>query len=256
MSSPTAFDDPTLVLWRAEHERIDRQRAEQEERQGRVLELQLAFIAVRSGLPEAEDDERSALAFAARWSRIGRLLSKTPELVHRPLDEIEAEPHSCKAYALRFVKTALANEEEAEKILFASWQASKCHHSGVLGWLTWQLEDEIMGRYTETKSSEPMPNRDHSIGERVPCESNAEGPSGRTMIAPIETEESVEWTTPNGPGQWAKMFEVSQTTFRRWLDAGKIRYKKLSVKSYLIAVADLPSKHQAKFRNGDKPTRK
>jgi hypothetical protein len=150
-------DDPTLALWRATQDRLDREAAERQARQARVLELQRAFLAVRSGIPDGNDDEASALEFAARWARIVRVVSEYPDLMHRQLSEIEAELHSCKAYALRFVRTASTNEQDAAKLLLDSWQTSKCLHSGVLEWLTWLLEEEIMGRYTEAVASKPLP---------------------------------------------------------------------------------------------------
>jgi hypothetical protein len=52
------------------------------------------------------------------------------------------------------------------------------------------------------------------------------------------------------------MFDVSPTTFMRLLKNGSIRHKKLSTKSYQLAIADLPAKHQAKFHNVEKPTHK
>jgi hypothetical protein len=159
MADASAPDDPTLVLWRTRQQTFDREAAERQERQARVLELQSAFLAVRSGIPDGNDDYASALEFAARWARIARVVSKYPDLVHRPLSEIEAEPHSCKAYALKFVATASANERDAAKLLLHSWQASKLLHSGVLGWLSWQLEEEIMGRCTEAMASEPLPEQ-------------------------------------------------------------------------------------------------
>jgi carbon storage regulator CsrA len=58
----------------------------------------------------------------------------------------------------------------------------------------------------------------------------------------------VEWTTADGPSQWGKVFGVSARTFLRRVKDGKIRAKKLSNKSYLVAIEDLPTKHQAKFR--------
>jgi hypothetical protein len=256
MSGPTASDDPTLALWRAAQERKDCQKAEKQERQSRVTELERAFSDVEFGMPEAGDDEQSALAFAARWRHIARLLSKSPDHVHRPLDEIKAEAHSAKAYALRFVTTALANEADAAKLLLNSWQASKDFHSEILYWLTTGLMAELMGRNAEATSSEPLPEQDPSGAEQPPPAITAEAPANPIPVAPTAAGESMEWTTADGPAQWAKMFGVSPTTFKRRLKDGSIRHKKLSTKSYQLAIDDLPAKHQAKFRNVEKPTPK
>jgi hypothetical protein len=111
-------------------------------------------------MPEARDNEQSALAFAARWGHLARLLSTSPELVHRPLDEIKAEAHSAKSYALRFVTTALVDEAEAAKLLLNSWQASKACHSEVLYWLTGGLEAEIRGTNLGSQSRALLPEQD------------------------------------------------------------------------------------------------
>jgi hypothetical protein len=84
------------------------------------------------------------------------------------LSEIEAEPHSSKAYALKFVRTASTNEQDAAKLLLDSWQASNCLHSEVLGWLTWQLEEEVRDRYTEAMASKPLPEQTPSGRETTP----------------------------------------------------------------------------------------
>jgi hypothetical protein len=61
--------------------------------------------------------------------------------------------------------------------------------------------------------------------------------------------ESIELTTADGLTQWAKLFDISPTTLKRRFKDGLIRHKKLSAKSYQIAVDDLPAKHQDKYRN-------
>jgi hypothetical protein len=207
-------------------------------------------------MPEASDNQQSALAFAARWGHLARLLSNSSDLVHRRLDEITAETHSTKSYALRFVRTTLANEADAANLLLNSWQASKPCHSEVLFWLMGGLEAEIMGTNAEVKSSEPLSEQDPSRAEQLPPAIIVETQSNPIPVAPTEAAESMEWTTPNGPTQWAKLFGISPTTFKRWLKDGSIRHKKLSTKSYQIAIADLPAKHQASFRNAGKPSPK
>jgi hypothetical protein len=256
MSGPIASDDPTLAIWRAAQERKDCEKAEKQERQSRLTELERAFSDVKFGMPEAKDDEQSALAFAAKWGHIARLITKSPDHVHRPLDEIKADAHSSKDYALRFVKTALANEADAAKLLLNSWQASKDLHSETLYWLTKGLIAEIMGSNSEATSSEPLPEQDPSGADQPLPAITVEAPANPIPVAPPAAGEPMEWTTADGPAQWAKMFGVSPTTFKRRLKDGSIRHKKLSTKSYQLAIDDLPAKHQARFRNVEKPTHK
>jgi hypothetical protein len=168
MADPMAFDDPTLALWRAKEERKDREQAEQQVRPNRLTALERGFSEVRNGMPEARDNEQSALAFAARWGCLARLLSTSPDLVHRPLEEIKADPHSAKSYALRFVRTALVNEAEAAKLLLNSWQASKACHSDVLYWLTGGLEAEIRGTNLGSQSRALLPEQDSLPDEVKP----------------------------------------------------------------------------------------
>jgi hypothetical protein len=49
------------------------------------------------------------------------------------------------------------------------------------------------------------------------------------------------WSQPDGPAQWAKKFNVSVSTVKRRFADGSIRVKKLSPKSYLVHVDDVPS---------------
>jgi hypothetical protein len=164
------FEEPTLARWRTEQERKDRQRAEEQERRdgvnARAAQLERAFNQVRNGMPDLNDKEQSARVFAANWANIARLLRKSPDLVHQ-LDEIAAEPHSPKAYALRFVRTALVDEARAAKMLLGSWEASKESHSQVLHWLTGGFELEIMGRKTEDKSRSPSAKLGRTSGKRL-----------------------------------------------------------------------------------------
>jgi hypothetical protein len=58
------------------------------------------------------------------------------------------------------------------------------------------------------------------------------------------------WSKADSPSRWAKAFGLGLKTLQRRIQEGKIRCKHLSVKSYQIAVDDLPasqkSKHLAK----------
>jgi hypothetical protein len=66
---------------------------------------------------------------------------------------------------------------------------------------------------------------------------------------PDDPATEIQWTTADGLSQWAKLFGFSVTTLKRRFKDGTIKHKKMSSKSYQIAVADLPAKHQSKFRN-------
>jgi hypothetical protein len=141
-----------------------------------------------------------------RWARIARVVSKYPDLVHRQLSEIEAGPHSSKAYALKFVRTASTNEQDAAKLLLDSWQASKCLHSGVLDWLTWRLEDEIMGRCTEAMASKLLPEQTPSGTEPTPnanTTATVTKPSPDQQITPPRADAVVQAQAP-GPSPAAK----------------------------------------------------
>ena len=48
------------------------------------------------------------------------------------------------------------------------------------------------------------------------------------------------WSMPDGPAQWAKRFRVHVSTIKRRFDKQTIRNKKISTKSYLVHVDDLP----------------
>jgi hypothetical protein len=150
----------------------------------------------------------------------------------------------------------LADEAGAAKLLLNSWQASRDSHRGVLYWLTGGLEAELMGRNTEAPSSETSPEHDLSGAGQSLSAIPVEAPSNPIRVAPTQAGESMEWTTPDSPTRWAKVFDVSPTTFKRWLEGNRIRHKKLSSKSYQIAIADLPAMHQATFRTVEKPSRK
>ncbi len=59
-------------------------------------------------------------------------------------------------------------------------------------------------------------------------------------------------TRPDFPSQWAKIFGISRSTLMRRFKDGKIRFNKLSSKSYQIVIDDLPAQFQDKFRNPKK----
>jgi hypothetical protein len=54
------------------------------------------------------------------------------------------------------------------------------------------------------------------------------------------------WSIPAGPAQWAKVFNCSQKSFVRMIEARAIQVKVLTSKLYQIAVGDLPAREQIK----------
>jgi hypothetical protein len=66
--------------------------------------------------------------------------------------------------------------------------------------------------------------------------------------APPATSDDLEWTRAQSPSDWRKVFRLSWDTLKRRMKDGKIRYKKLTTKSYQLAIADLPDAEQEKFR--------
>jgi hypothetical protein len=54
------------------------------------------------------------------------------------------------------------------------------------------------------------------------------------------------WSKPDSPTRWAGVFGESPKTFMRKVNQGKIRAKKLTSKSYQIAVDDLPASEKPK----------
>jgi hypothetical protein len=63
-----------------------------------------------------------------------------------------------------------------------------------------------------------------------------------------ETTVTVEWSTPDTIGRWAKVFQVGRNKMAELLKTQEIRNKPLSPNRYMVAVTDLPAKHQAKYR--------
>jgi hypothetical protein len=52
----------------------------------------------------------------------------------------------------------------------------------------------------------------------------------------------VKWSKADSPARWAKVFGVSWSTLKRRFEKQTIRNKKLTTKSYQVAIADIPSK--------------
>jgi hypothetical protein len=65
---------------------------------------------------------------------------------------------------------------------------------------------------------------------------------GSVTTTETTKEDDLEYTPPDSPSRWAKRFNVSPKTFKRYVEGGKIRGIKISDRSYRIAVADLPPK--------------
>jgi len=83
----------------------------------------------------------------------------------------------------------------------------------------------------------------------------AEATPDQSFTSPAPPPEG-GWTPADGPAQWAKLFGVTVYTFKRWCKVGKIQHRKLSSKSYQVAVMEIPAKDQAKFRPAGLPPAK
>jgi hypothetical protein len=68
------------------------------------------------------------------------------------------------------------------------------------------------------------------------------------VLAGQAAEPPIEWTTANTVSGWAKVFGVGRNTMAQMLRKRAVRNRQLSPKTYLIAIADVPAKHQAKYR--------
>lgn len=148
-----------LAACRAAEQEQNKKREEARQQQDRKTALERAFIAVRGRMPEGNDHEQSARAYATLWAQLAHLIAANPDLVHCPLENLLAEAGSPKAYALRFVAHAKRGDvATAAKMLLASWEAApKLLHADVLHWLQGGpglgLEAEIMGRSSTTVPS-------------------------------------------------------------------------------------------------------
>jgi hypothetical protein len=97
---------------------------------------------------------------------------------------------------------------------------------------------------------ELTPEQEAAFGGPITGQAAGSGTAERSQL------EQVEWTTPDSPSRWAKLFGFSVDTLKRRFDDGTVRHKKLSSKSYQIAIDDLPAVHQAKFRKASNPPHK
>lgn len=103
--------------------------------------------------------------------------------------------------------------------------------------------------------TEPPPAREATDGEASAAVMPGSPPAVPAAASPRDPPAGVPLTTADSPTRWAKLFAVSVSTFKRRCGDGRIRCKKLSDRSYQVAIEDLPAKHQAKFQP-DKPAAK
>jgi hypothetical protein len=61
------------------------------------------------------------------------------------------------------------------------------------------------------------------------------------LFGPQKTASDCDWSLPQSPKEWAREFGVHVKTFIRWVRKGTIRAKRLSPKSYQIALGDVPT---------------
>jgi hypothetical protein len=71
----------------------------------------------------------------------------------------------------------------------------------------------------------------------------------RAFVQKLMADEQIgPWSEPDSPSRWAKRFKISARSFIRHVEKGIIRARKLSDKSYQVALADIP-KPQASPRS-------
>jgi hypothetical protein len=61
-------------------------------------------------------------------------------------------------------------------------------------------------------------------------------------------EPAPEWSTPDSIGRWAKVFQVGRNKMAELLKTQQVRNKPLGTQRYMVAIADIPAIHQAKYR--------
>ena len=61
-----------------------------------------------------------------------------------------------------------------------------------------------------------------------------------TLPAVPEPPGGGPWSEPDSPSRWAKVFKISPATFVRHVRGGRIHAKKLSDKSYQVALSNIP----------------
>jgi hypothetical protein len=66
------------------------------------------------------------------------------------------------------------------------------------------------------------------------------GPLPAVHDATGSADSEIKWSKPDTPQGWAKRFDVSDKTFKRYCSDGKIRHKKLSDRSYQVDTRDIP----------------
>jgi hypothetical protein len=160
---------------------IKQQREEHRDRERRLAELDAAFLDIRRPLPEG-DRFVMALEFARRWQRAAARIDENPDLVRKPLVQIEAEPDSTKDAALQFVAQCRDGDlDEAAKMLVRSWEILPELHGELADWLQWRLAEEIRG-------AEPaQPATDAQIAQ-VPAPDEGEGAMPTRTPAAVSPE--------------------------------------------------------------------
>lgn len=78
-----------------------------------------------------------------------------------------------------------------------------------------------------------------------------EDPAGDATTRSAYTGSSVDLTTADSPSRWARLYGIGVKAFLSRCKEGKIRHKRLSSKSYQVAIDDLPAKHQSRYRRAD-----
>jgi hypothetical protein len=142
----------------------------------------------------------------------------------------------------------------------ASFQAAQNALDHAIRWCDEQ-EEESESHYADLRSGPSDGNAEVLPLSAAAGRQQNDGQSGAGMDTPAvqastasplgeppADEKAIEWSKPDGPTQWAKVFGLSYNTMVKRLREGVIRNKKLSDRSYQIAIDDLPADFKRRCR--------
>jgi hypothetical protein len=168
----------------------------------------------------------------------------------RKLAALPADGNDKKAVAVEIYRLAMSRDNLqliVQRLRLWNQIGIASTSIGIDHWLRRGLLQEVFADTPETKQGAPAPAVKDPKGSETPQADLTEMPADDPPLA---------WTTPDSPQRWAKVFGFSVDTLKRRFKAGQIRHKKLSTKSYQIAVDDLPAAQQTKFRAAQNPPAK
>jgi hypothetical protein len=98
---------------------------------------------------------------------------------------------------------------------------------------------------------------DHELSDWTARKISLPDLSQRLQAAAEAVASAAEWSCPDSPSRWAKLFGVSTRTFIRYCQTNKIRHRKISAKIYQIQINDLPvTKREESRSKNDLPVTK